>query len=120
MEVGLSSTISTFRWDLSSHSLVMTQLIAKRDAREPALLIERGSPYYDRHATELRTSFEQSRLLPIEQAVKAVRLDDNPSMEQTQQLFVALHLPLSTSFDDDSISEIIHKAIQSKNPYAQP
>jgi hypothetical protein len=117
VEVGLSSTISTFRWDLSSHSLVMTQLIGQRDAREPALLIERGSTYYDRHATELRTSFEQSRQLPIEQAVKAVQLSDNLSVEQTQKLFVALQLPLPTSFDDDSVLEIIRKAIQAKNPY---
>lgn len=120
LEVGLSSTISTFRWDLSSRSLVITQLIAQRDALEPALLIERGSPYYDRHATELRTSFDQSRLLPIEQAAKAVPLDDKPSVEQTQQLFAALHLPLPTSFDDDSVSEIIEKALQAKNPAGTP
>lgn len=120
-EVGLSSTISTFRWDLSSRSLVMTQLItSQRDAREPALLIERGSTYYDRHATELRTSFEQSRLLPIEQAAKTVPLGDEPSVEEAQKLFVALNVPLPSSFDDGAVSEIIRKAIQAKNPYLRP
>ncbi len=119
VEVGLSSTISTFRWDLASHSLVMTQLIAQRDAREPALLIQRGSTYYDRHATELRTSLEQSRLLPIEQAAKTVPLGDEPSVEEAQKLFVALNVPLPSSFDDDTVSEIIRKAIQAKDPYSR-
>jgi hypothetical protein len=118
VEVGLSSAITTFRWDLSSHYLIMTQLIGQRDAREPALLIERGSIYYDRYATELRTSLEQSLLLPIEQASKTVSLDDEPSVEQTQKLFVALNLPLPSSFDEDAVSEIIQKAIHGKNLYS--
>jgi hypothetical protein len=96
----------------------MTQLIGQRDAREPALLIERGSIYYDRYATELRTSLEQSLLLPIEQASKTVSLDDEPSVEQTQKLFVALNLPLPSSFDEDAVSEIIQKAIHGKNLYS--
>ncbi|MGH3766843.1 MAG: hypothetical protein ACRDS0_25420 [Pseudonocardiaceae bacterium] len=119
VEVGLSSTISTFRWDLSSRSLVMTQFITQRGAQEPALLIERGSTYYDRHSTELRTSFEQSRLLPIEQAAKAVPLGDEPSVEQVQKIFVALNVPLPSSFDDGAVSEIIRKAIQAKDPYSR-
>ncbi|MGH3933840.1 MAG: hypothetical protein ACRDS1_02465 [Pseudonocardiaceae bacterium] len=118
VEVGLSSTISTFRWDLSSRSLVMTQFITQRGAQEPALLIERGSTYYDRYSTELRTSFEQSRRLPIDQAAKTVRLGDEPSVEDAQKIFVALNLPLPASFDDGVISDIIRKAIQAKNPYS--
>jgi hypothetical protein len=120
VEVGLSSTISTFRWDLSSRSLVMTQFITQRGAQEPALLIERGSTYYDRHAIELRTSLEQSRLLPIEQAAKTVPLGDEPSVEEAQKLFVALNIPLPSSFDDGAASEIIRKAIQAKHPYLRP
>ncbi len=119
VEVGLSSTISTFRWDLSSRSLIMTQFIPQRDPREPALLIERGSTYYDRYVTELRTSFDQSRLLPIEQAAKAVRLSDEPSVEEAQKLFVALNLPLPASFDDGAVSDIIRKAIHAKNLYSR-
>lgn len=118
VEIGLSSTISTFRWDLSSRYLIMTQLIAQRGAQEPALLIKRGSVYYDRYVTELRTSFEQSRLLPIEQAARAVPLSDEPSVEETQKLFVALTVPLPSSFDDAAVSDIIHKAMQTKNPYS--
>lgn len=117
-EVSLSATVSTFRWDLSSRHLIMTQLIAQRDAREPALLIERSSIYYDRYATELRISFEQSRLLPIEQAAKTVSLGDTPSVEETQRLFAALDVPLPSSFDDGAVSDIIHKAIQAKNLYS--
>lgn len=118
VEVGLSSTNTTFRWDLSSRYLIMTQLIAQRDAREPALLIERGSIYYDRYATELRTSLEQSQLLPIEQASKTVPLGDEPSVEQAQKLFVSLNLPLPSSFDENAVSEIIQKAIHGKNLYS--
>lgn len=117
VEIGLSPTVTTFRWDLSSRYLIMTQFITQRDAREPALLIERGSIYYDRYATELRTSFEQSRLLPIEQAAKAVPLSDEPSVEEAQKLFIALNLPLPASFDDGAVADIISKAIQAKNPY---
>jgi hypothetical protein len=117
VEIGLSETITTFRWDLSSRSLIITQVVMQRDAREPALLITRGSTYYDRHATELRTSFEQSRLLPIEQAAKSVLLSDEPSVEEVQKLFVALNVPLPSSFDDVAVSDIIRKAVQAKNPY---
>jgi hypothetical protein len=118
MEISLSSTISTFRWELSSHYLIMTQLIAQRNAQEPAMLIKRGSAYYDRYVTELRTSFEQSRILPIEQAARAVPLSDEPSTEETQRIFLALNLPLSSSYDDGSVSTIIRKAIRAKNSYS--
>ncbi|MGH7749045.1 MAG: hypothetical protein ACREQ5_30410, partial [Candidatus Dormibacteria bacterium] len=113
VEVGLSSTITTFRWDLSSRSLIITQ----QDPREPALLIKRGWVYYDRYATELLTSFEQSTRLPIEQAAKAVPLSDEPSVEEAMKLFVALHIALPSSFDDRAVSDIIRKAVQAKNPY---
>ncbi|HEU0086561.1 MAG TPA: hypothetical protein VFQ77_02715 [Pseudonocardiaceae bacterium] len=113
VEVGLSSTVTTFRWDLSSRYLIITQ----QDPREPALLIKRGWVYYDRYATELLTSLEQSHRLPIEQAAKDVTLSDEPTIEETQKLFIALHLPLPASYDDRAISEIISKAIQAKNPY---
>ena len=117
VEIGLSSTISTFRWYLSSHSLIMTQFITQRGAREPGLLIERGSVYYDRYATELRTSFDQSRPLPIEQAAKSIPLGEEPSVEQTQKLIVSLAVPLPSSFDDTAVMDIIQKAINSKDPY---
>jgi hypothetical protein len=113
VEVGLSSTITTFRWDLSSRCLIITQ----QNPREPALLIKRGWVYYDRYVTELLTSLEQANRLPIEQAAKAVPLSDEPSVEEVQKLFVALNLPLPSSFDDRAVSEIIRKAVKAKNPY---
>lgn len=120
VEIGLSSTIITFRWDLSSRCLIMTQPFGQQDPRQPALLIERGSTYYDRYATELLTSFEQFRRLPIEQAARAVPLSNEPSTEEAQRLFIALNVPLSASFSDDEISKIIRKAIRAKNPYPRP
>lgn len=113
VEVGLSPTITTFRWDLSSRYLVITQ----QDPREPALLIKRGWVYYDRYATELLTSLEQSHRLPIEQAARTVPLSDEPSVEEAQKLFIALNLPLPSSFDDRAVSDIIRKAVAAKNPY---
>ncbi|HEY2762763.1 MAG TPA: hypothetical protein VGJ13_01900 [Pseudonocardiaceae bacterium] len=113
VEVGLSPTITTFRWDLSSRSLIITQ----QDPREPALLIKRGWIYYDRYATELLTSLQQAKRLPIEQAANAVPLSDEPSVEEAQKLFVALNIPLPASFDNRAVSDIIRKAVQAKNPY---
>jgi hypothetical protein len=112
IDIGLSSTMTTFRWDMSAHSVIMTQ----ENPSAPALMIERGKYYYDRYSLELLTSLEQARRVPIEQA-KAVPLSDEPTVEEARRLFDVLDLPLPTSFIDRDVADVIRKAIQPRNPY---
>ena len=112
VEVGLSSTMTTFRWDLSSSYVIMTQ----EDPRAAALMTERGQYYYDRWGTELAASHEQARRVPIGEA-KAVPLSDQPSVGEARRLFASLNLPLPNTFSDRSVADIIRKAIRPEDPY---
>ncbi|MGI5215723.1 hypothetical protein [Plantactinospora sp. CA-290183] len=112
IDVRLSSQMSTFRFDLSSSCVIITQ----ENPQTPALRIDRREIYYHRYSIELQYSREQSRRVPIEQA-RQVLLDDEPSVEQARKLFTALGLPLPRSFGDREVSDIIVKAIQARNPY---
>jgi hypothetical protein len=109
IEVGLAPAITTLQWDLTSQWAALTQ----RDAHAPALLAERGSPYYDRWGAELQNSLEQARRLPIE-AVRDVHLHDEPTVEEVRRLFSALAIPLPKSFDNRAISDIIDMALPSE------
>ena len=64
VEIGLSSSVTTFRWELSSSSMIMTQ----RGPRFPAMMIESSHPYYDCWSAELRISYQQARPVPIQNA----------------------------------------------------
>jgi hypothetical protein len=110
--VYLTSTMTTFRYDLSSTCVIITQ----EDPRTPAFMIEREKVYYHRWNMELQYSREQARQVAMEQA-KQVPLDDEPTVEQTRRLFTALSLPLPRSFGDRETAEIVHKAIQPRNLY---
>ncbi|MFC6016893.1 hypothetical protein ACFP2T_11830 [Plantactinospora solaniradicis] len=112
IDVRLSSQMSTFRFDLSSSCVIITQ----ENPQTPALRIDRREIYYHRYSIELQYSREQSRRVPIEQA-KQVPLDDEPSVEQTRRLFMALGVPLPRAYGDREVSDIIVKAIQARNPY---
>jgi hypothetical protein len=113
IDVRLASVATTFRWDLSSRCIIITQ----EDPQVPALMFERGKFYYDRWNTELQTSLDQARRVPVEEAAKAVPLSEEPNVEEVSRLFARLGLDLPTSFSPRSIQDIIQKAIQAKNPY---
>ena len=115
IDVRLSVVATTFRWDLSSSCIIITQ----EDPQVPALMFERGKSksYYDRWNIELQTSLDQARRVSIDEAAKAVSLSDEPTVDEVSRLFTRLNLALPTAFSDRSISEIIQKAIQAKNPY---
>ncbi len=113
IDVRLSSVVTTFRWDLSSSCIIITQ----EDPHVPALLFNRGTSYYDRWSTELRSSFAQARQVVVADAARAVQLSDEPTAEMVRNLFVQLKLPLPKAFSDGDISQIIQKAIQAVNPY---
>jgi hypothetical protein len=112
IEIGLSSVMTTSRWDLSSSRAVVTQ----EDPHTPALMTERGKYYYDSWSTELQTSFEQASRVPLDQA-KEVPLGDEPTVDEARRLFVNLNIQLPHAFTDRDVSDIILKAIAPKNPY---
>jgi hypothetical protein len=112
VDVWLSSVMSTFRADLSSSCVLITQ----EDPSAPAIMIDSDEIYYRRWNIELQYSRDQARRVPIEQARQVV-LDDEPTVEQARRLFGALTIPIPRSFGDREVSDIIIKAIKARNPY---
>ncbi|HEV2345824.1 MAG TPA: hypothetical protein VGS97_17125 [Actinocrinis sp.] len=106
--VGLSNTMTTFRWDQSSTAVILTQ----ENPDGQALLFARDKPYYGYWDVELRSSFDQSRHVPIENDVP---LSDEPSVDEVTALFAALGMPLPYSGRD--VSDIVFKALRARNPY---
>ncbi|MFF0246916.1 hypothetical protein ACWEU6_23125 [Streptosporangium sandarakinum] len=111
IHIGLSATMTTFRWDLSASSLIITGEDPRR-----ALLAGRRSFYYDSCTTELMASLEQARRVPIELA-RSVPLGDEPTIEEVRKLFEALGLPLPRSYTDRDVADLTRKALRAKNPY---
>jgi hypothetical protein len=110
IEVGLSATMSTFRWDLSSRCVIITQ----EDPASPALMFEAPSQHYRSYSRELTSSVSQSRRLVLD---RATPLSDEPTVEEARDLFRALDLPLPHALIDRDVGDIVRKAIQAKNPY---
>jgi hypothetical protein len=111
IDIGLSATMTTFRWDLSATSVIVTG-----DNQNRAMTSRRGSFYYDSVSTELLTSLEQARRVPIE-AARAVPLGDEPTVEEVRKIFDTLGLSLPRTYTDRDVVEITRKAIRAKNPY---
>lgn len=112
IEVGLSKVMTTFRWDLCSHWVIMTQ----EDPSAPALLFEKGKPHYRAYSRELVASFDQARQVDISRA-KDMYLSDEPSVEETRKLFSRLELELPISLTDRDVTDLIRRALRPKNPY---
>lgn len=109
--IGLSSTMTTFRWDLSTSRLIMTVEDPNR-----AMTALAGTFYFENCDTELRLSFEQARLVPLEM-YKKVQLSDEPTVEEVQELFTRISIPLPRSYDDRDVVDIARKALRARNPY---
>jgi hypothetical protein len=112
IEVGLSRIWTTFRWDVSSRCVVMTQ----EDPAAQALMFEKGKPYYDAYSRELVASFKQARQVHLDKAGE-LQLSDEPTIEETRELFTLLELGLPSSFSERDITDLIRKALWAKNPY---
>lgn len=112
VEVGLSSVMTTFRWDLTPQQLIITQ----EDPQFPAMMLEPGRYYYEFYSRELMASLRQCRQVPIGQLDRAA-LSDEPTVDETRKLFGELGLPIPRSFTDRDVAEIVSKALQPKNPY---
>jgi hypothetical protein len=112
IEVGLSSVLTTFRWDMTPHRLIITQ----EDPQFPAMMLEPGKYYYEIYSRELMASLRQCRQVPMNR-LDHTGLSDEPSIDETRKLFTELELPLPRTFTDRNVAEIVSKAIQAKNPY---
>ncbi|TYB54246.1 hypothetical protein FXF51_48330 [Nonomuraea sp. PA05] len=112
IEVGLSSTMTTFRWDLSSTRLIMT-------VEDPnmAMTALADTFYYENCDTELRLSMEQARRVPLEM-YKKVPLGDEPTIEEVQELFERIGTPLPRSYNGRDVVDIARKALRALDPYA--
>jgi hypothetical protein len=111
ISVGLSSTMSTFRFDLSASRIIITQ----DDPQFPAVMISSTSPLYDGYETELRSSLSQTRLVPLKDA--QIRLSEVPTETEAREFFAAVLVPLPDSYSDDDVRQIVEKAIRARNPY---
>ncbi|WP_308163935.1 hypothetical protein [Nonomuraea sediminis] len=110
--VGLSRTMTTFRWDISSTRLIMTVEDPNR-----AMTALADTFYYENCDTELRLSLEQARRVPLER-YKEVPLSDEPTEEEVRELFERIELPLPKSYTYPDVVEITRKALRAKDPYA--
>jgi hypothetical protein len=109
--VGLSSTMTIFRWDMTQSCMVMTE----RGPRFPAMMIEEGRFYYDYWRNELDESFNQARPVPLSQAPM---LSDVPTQEETRELFIRLGLRLPDTYSDADVARVVKHAVDADNPYA--
>jgi hypothetical protein len=114
LTMGLTSTMSTFRFDLSATRIIITQ----DNSEFPAMMILSDSPLYDGYATELRTSLSQARRVPFEEV--RVLFDEMPTEAQVREFFASAKLPLPEFYSDEDVRQVIEKAIRAKNPYADP
>ena len=111
IQVGLSRKMSTFRYDMSASSLIITQ-----DDSTLSLLIPRDSDFYDRFDGELARSFEQAVMVDLKKTGDLPLTTKSPTTEDVGRIFDALDLPLPRGVDPQ---RIIRRAFYSENPYPQ-
>ncbi|APU14746.1 hypothetical protein [Actinoalloteichus fjordicus] len=112
VDLALSAVMTTFRWDLSSRWVIMTQ----EDPSAFAVQFQRDTPHYRSYDRELVASFDQARRVDVA-LVRDLRLSEEPSVDEARTLFTTLQLPLPESFTDDDVSDTLSRALQPKNPY---
>lgn len=112
IDVGLSSVMTTFRWDLSSSCVIVTQ----DNPNTPALMFERDKPHYRDFNRELVASFKQTRQVALSRS-EELPLSDEPTVDQVRSLFQLLSLELPAAFTDRDVADIVRRALQPRNPY---
>lgn len=115
IRVYLTSTMSTFRYDMSDSQLIITQ----DDPQFPAMVIPKSSQHYDAYATELDESRKQARPIIVEGPSDQLAADDGLSIDMVRQFFGDVSLPLPGSYGDDIVQEIIDKATHARNPFPE-
>jgi hypothetical protein len=109
---GLSSVMTTFRMDMSSSYLIITQ----ESASKPALVVEAGKPHFSAYEQELQSSFHQARFVELGRA-RGVPLSEEPTVDEARRLFAGLGVALPSTFTDKDVTDIIGKALRPPNPY---
>lgn len=104
-DIGLSPTMTTFRWDISPNFALMTQ----EDSSAPSILFDKEMSHYRGYLRELSMSFEQSRRLELSR-VEGMSLSDEPTTEEVRALFVALRIDLPGSMTDNDVVDIVRRA----------
>lgn len=112
IRVGLTPFVSTFRFDMSSQYLIVTQ----DDSRFPALLVPRDKSLFDAYGVELRNSFEQATRVQLELGDR-VNLSDEPSLDEVRSLLDALGVSPKPPLDDEEAASVLQKALHARNPY---
>jgi hypothetical protein len=113
IQLGLSSTMSLFRYDLSSRYIIITQ----EDGTAPALEANNGTYFYNSYLNELRFSFEQSRKIDLQRALEIPLTKGEVTGREVARLFEALGVPLDDSFGQQDVDGIIEKAFRPVNLY---
>lgn len=111
-DLRLSSVTTTFRWDMSSRWIMITE----GDPTAPALLVEKGTFYYDRWSTELTVSLEQARPVPLD-ADQLLPLSDRPTVNETRRLLESIRTPLPRSFTDRDVMDVVRLAFERRSTY---
>ncbi|MFI0349560.1 hypothetical protein [Actinomadura sp. 9N407] len=112
IDIGLSQTMTTLRYDLAASRVVVT----RDDPRGEALVVDSGKFYYGWVSAELQISLDQARRVPVEQ-VRLAPLDDEPTVEEVRKLFEVIGVELAGGYTDRDVVEIIRKALRPKDPY---
>jgi hypothetical protein len=113
IQLGLSSTMSLFRYDLSSQYIIITQ----EDGTAPALEANSGTYFYNSYLNELRLSFEQSRVVDLQRAQDIPLTRNGISAHEVSRLFQALGVPLDDSVEQKDLDSIVEKAFRPVNLY---
>lgn len=111
IRVGLSSTMTTCRWDMAASRVIVT----REDPVAPAMVAYQDKLYYSWCETELNISYGQSRKISIEHAL-TVSLSVEPSVDEVRDLFQVLGLPLD-SLNDTEVIDVTRRALQPADPY---
>jgi hypothetical protein len=109
---GLSAVMTTFRTDMSSSHVIITQ----ESGTSPALVAEAGKPHFSAYEQELQSSFDQAKPVQLSLA-REVPLSDEPTVDEARRLFTRVGTPLPSTFTDRDVSDIIAKALRPRNPY---
>jgi hypothetical protein len=104
--------MTTFRMDMSSSYLIITQ----ESASKPALVVEAGKPHFSAYEQELQSSFHQARFVELGRA-RGVPLSEEPTVDEARRLFAGLGVALPSTFTDKDVTDIIGKALRPPNPY---
>jgi hypothetical protein len=109
IEVAVSRTMSTLRWDLAKNFVIVTP----EDGSGSSLVFDSGRSHYRVLDRELVAGFNQARRVPLDRADE-VRLGDPPTTEDVRRLFASIGLDLPAAFSERDVVEIVGLTVPSR------